>query len=1563
MFQCGKYFFAANFECANLASVSEVPPTDGCTPNNLCSACHLRTTKPELRSSSHVNSPSCSPATASSQLQSSRAGLARGSPGTPSSARKSLRQSVQEPASVGSCKNASLKRQSSGAARPQHNTTTPPLIQPHSNKPDHEFQLYTAPDCANTAYENTNRTWFFFSITGGVPGDRARLLIMNLNKQVKLYSQGMKPVWMQVKPGVPVHSLEHWTRCPVPVHCWNADGNAILSWIHTTPADAELVTYYAFTFPYSYTQLQHRLAAIDSLFHEHSQSSGTKSDSKARVDNSSSKKDLSCEAGCDNLAVNPARELRACESALCNNPASTSDAKSEALSPSIIVTKTNAKVDDVYYVRELVVKSIDSKRLDLLTVSSYLGITNVREDRLPHLFPDGSQPRPFKFKNKKYVFISARVHPGETPSSFVFNGFLDFILSDDIRACKLRNLYVFKLVPMLNPDGVVRGHYRTDQYGVNLNRVYCNPNPKLHPTIDAVRALLAYYHSGSCHSSSSMAPQPPLIDEDTCHSFSDANAQQDSKGSVGPRVNVSMDLDEPSASGWDISSNQSVDSTMQSSALFFKGLDLPDLHDDCSNISGVSETGVTSMFGALAASVSDPDSYSSFPKPDGESLSDRYTRVGRLGHFTGPTTRSRSTAHALPPLTEHNLKLHSFNAPSDKQSDLPSRTTTLSPFEVSATRDDSTHDSSILHPPASSDLSLSLPIENFSTPISKPASNTSRDNDFTPPSRPSLFSESLSSRSGFRFSPSSSFFRVPATTTGGTSVPTISSSESEAEVGEPGREGTSLHPAPSLGLPASCAASTFPSETHKGFESGLHMYVDLHGHASKRGIFLYGNWFPEVRAMVDNLLLAKLLAINCGNFDFTACNFTEKNMSVKDRRNGLSKEGSGRVAIMRLTGLLRSYTLECNYNTGRSFGAPPPLPQLPFSIPLGDAKRLSATSPASQTTSPPKYTPAIFEECGKELAVSILDSIEEAISTTSFRCFDSAEAGTTISPGEKSCNLTSPSPSVSRASNYLPVTTVGSSSEKVDRTTEGPRIAGGVGRATKLQSSARPGADVPRVTHANPLSRLPASPYGSLDGVKLWLRNFLTSPSSSLHSSSTSSVLQSPLSSRKSPARVTAATSQTPLVRNRPCKGRISKGGSLNSPSSSPKSSPKVLRSKSQSRIRRLSWTSVDAENREPVAGCSSGRSTSKYGLGSCPKVKTHKLKATSPKKSVPKALMFTDIEEACSSAKSGKKLSKVRAKHSLTSSVSLTPNLDVHLSISDAPGSPKMVKKVEKVRRERSKIVGGSFKKLKTGCGQSLRSPEIKEETEAACQHEEIGSPSGSPCVSPRSPLSCVYQGSVSEAPRAVPTVKPLKLPGKRRSKVAISLSQSIAAKSLDVLPSSASIAGCSETDCSSSATSKTSLGFCTQSSPDLKSGVKVARKKLRLKSGSSGSESDISALQDASVSIEMSSLPWLSSDTTCVATPAVASRGSVSTLTRLVPSPATIKTSQNNPVSLTSPTTSRGLVSLTAPSSSRGSEVTKLPLPVASATKAPKSLTASGCKPETSKKKKRKIPVRNSL
>lgn len=62
------------------------------------------------------------------------------------------------------------------------------------------------------------------------------------------------------------------------------------------------------------------------------------------------------------------------------------------------------------------------------------------------------------------------------------------------RAEAVRDNFVVKMIPMLNPDGVAHGHYRTDTRGVNLNRVYLNPDRQLHPSIFAARSIMLHHH-------------------------------------------------------------------------------------------------------------------------------------------------------------------------------------------------------------------------------------------------------------------------------------------------------------------------------------------------------------------------------------------------------------------------------------------------------------------------------------------------------------------------------------------------------------------------------------------------------------------------------------------------------------------------------------------------------------------------------------------------------------------------------------------------------------------------------------------------------------------------------------------------------------------------------------------------------------------------------------------------------------------------------------------------------------------------------------------------------------
>lgn len=75
-----------------------------------------------------------------------------------------------------------------------------------------------------------------------------------------------------------------------------------------------------------------------------------------------------------------------------------------------------------------------------------------------------------KKSERRGVMFSARVHPGETNASWMMKGLIDFLVGDSVEAQVLREKFVFKIIPMLNPDGVINGNYRCSLSGCDLNR-------------------------------------------------------------------------------------------------------------------------------------------------------------------------------------------------------------------------------------------------------------------------------------------------------------------------------------------------------------------------------------------------------------------------------------------------------------------------------------------------------------------------------------------------------------------------------------------------------------------------------------------------------------------------------------------------------------------------------------------------------------------------------------------------------------------------------------------------------------------------------------------------------------------------------------------------------------------------------------------------------------------------------------------------------------------------------------------------------------------------------------
>jgi len=65
----------------------------------------------------------------------------------------------------------------------------------------------------------------------------------------------------------------------------------------------------------------------------------------------------------------------------------------------------------------------------------------------------------------------------------MMKGLLDYLSGESAGARELRSQYTIKLVPMMNPDGVVLGSYRCSMAGVDLNRQWKKPHQAITPTV------------------------------------------------------------------------------------------------------------------------------------------------------------------------------------------------------------------------------------------------------------------------------------------------------------------------------------------------------------------------------------------------------------------------------------------------------------------------------------------------------------------------------------------------------------------------------------------------------------------------------------------------------------------------------------------------------------------------------------------------------------------------------------------------------------------------------------------------------------------------------------------------------------------------------------------------------------------------------------------------------------------------------------------------------------------------------------------------------------------------
>jgi hypothetical protein len=85
-----------------------------------------------------------------------------------------------------------------------------------------------------------------------------------------------------------------------------------------------------------------------------------------------------------------------------------------------------------YYKEGVICKSLSGIDVPLITISSRLHADpkNYNQIKLSEFEDDDSKLSLPMYKKKKYAIITARVHPGESNSSYMMQGFIKYLLGD-----------------------------------------------------------------------------------------------------------------------------------------------------------------------------------------------------------------------------------------------------------------------------------------------------------------------------------------------------------------------------------------------------------------------------------------------------------------------------------------------------------------------------------------------------------------------------------------------------------------------------------------------------------------------------------------------------------------------------------------------------------------------------------------------------------------------------------------------------------------------------------------------------------------------------------------------------------------------------------------------------------------------------------------------------------------------------------------------------------------------------------------------------------------------------
>mmetsp|Transcript_1109 Transcript_1109/g.2706 ORF Transcript_1109/g.2706 Transcript_1109/m.2706 type:complete len:878 (+) Transcript_1109:41-2674(+) len=308
---------------------------------------------------------------------------------------------------------------------------------------DSEYNLYISPDVETKGHTQ----WYYFSVKSFKSNHTVRFNIMNLHKYESLYNEGLKPC---------VYSVTKYKKTGKK---WLHGGTSISYYQNSTlrkKKDDKEDFYYTLTFTYNFEY------ASDTVYFAHWYPY-TYNEMLIDVENYKGYTDIvRVDELCTSLAGNSIPVLT-----ITQNVESYCSWDTEQR----LMTKTKAG------------RQLERNREARRTANSRL--VDYYHDRKSGGRPD--------HKKKKGIVLTARVHPGETGGSFMMKGAIEYLISNARGAKMLRKNFVFRIIPMLNPDGVIYGNSRCSLLGVDLNRRWKTPLRLVHPEIYYTKKLITVF--------------------------------------------------------------------------------------------------------------------------------------------------------------------------------------------------------------------------------------------------------------------------------------------------------------------------------------------------------------------------------------------------------------------------------------------------------------------------------------------------------------------------------------------------------------------------------------------------------------------------------------------------------------------------------------------------------------------------------------------------------------------------------------------------------------------------------------------------------------------------------------------------------------------------------------------------------------------------------------------------------------------------------------------------------------------------------------------------------------